>query len=135
MLNSFSNESIRQVRGVIYSYEKPHKDIEQIFSKTSELLKSYKALTLHDLHEEIHTVYKEGTTVTHMDNMANWVRLYMKESIVRHVQNFSQYRYFLFLRSSPLYKRANQVLNAMLKPCKDDWRSLRIVNGVCRGVL
>lgn len=105
-----------------------HEDIDQVFSRSAERLRSNDAITLGDLHSELSSVYNDLTDVYHMKKIVNWSGLCHEAKCTANISNFSQYRYFLFLRKDGMHGRdeGRCVAECHVKvKCNDDWRALR----------
>lgn len=114
-----------------------HEDIDQVFSCTSNRLRSHDAITLLDMHKQLRTVFNEHTEVLHMKYVANWSGLCETSGALAKVTLFSHFRYFLFTRrnsSINISDDAHTSCSARVA-CTDQWQSLRTVQDVNGGFL
>lgn len=114
-----------------------HEDVDQLFSRTSERLRSHDAVTMQEMHEQLRAVYNSKTTVRHMKYVANWSGLCIQARALAKVTHFSQYRYFHFNRRSVRGTQSNDTLTqcTVKVGCKDEWRPIRIDGDTNRGFL
>jgi len=79
-----------------------HSDIDQLFSRTATRLHTYQAITLQDLHGEVHKSYTPAPTVNHLRMVANFSDLCEKEKYMWDTTErpFSGFRYVKFGRSA-----------------------------------
>ena len=112
-----------------------HEDIDQLFSRTSERLRSSDCITLDDLHTELGKVYNSDSTVRHMAHVANWSGLCEKDKLLANITNFSQYRYFMFSRTE-VYPASDLCTLCHVKiKSTEDWRPIRAVRNAPRDFL
>lgn len=73
-----------------------HHDIDQVFRKTSERLRSLDTVTLHDLHTELLANYGGAADLASLKSIASWPELCNKERSPQEVHAFSYLRHFRF---------------------------------------
>lgn len=94
-----------------------HEDIDQLFSRTSERLRSKNAITLKDMQSELYSVYNDNTTLRHMGKISNWSGLCLQERCLTRMTNFSKNRYFLFVQAN---STVGEVTECHVKVCCRD---------------
>lgn len=78
----------------------------------------------------------EHTTVRNMGKEANWSELCEQDRCLAKVPHFAKYLYFLFPRRIESKDGVDAHTECHVKDgCKDEWRPMRVINGVNQGFL
>lgn len=108
-----------------------HKDIDQVFSRTAERLRSNDAITLHDMHVHLSNVYGNIVVVSEMQTMINWSVLCNNTKCLTNVSGFSSHRHSMFSRTGTSKEVQNEAGKHISNVCctikanaDDDWKPL-----------
>ena len=117
-----------------------HCDIDQAFSATSNRLRTHNAVTLSDMHKELSQCYNERTTVTHLDQVANFSGLCDQVHCCNHIEGMTQFRFFRFSCSQEANESESQGPNRtcichVRHRATDDWKTLESIKNTCKSFL